>query len=188
MFLIHKEQHSKYSFVCFFFIWKLCLFEKCSSFFIIKINCSFFNTLHYVFFIFPSSVNISPRYLNFVACCRASSSFVILIFSGSLEQTITSFYYPTNFHYALFKISSQLCNALFKFISSSAIIAISSANRSSHNMQKMQFSYIYSSPTPASSIHFVTCDASKNITNMYDSKRFHHETTCTWLFCMYNSV
>jgi hypothetical protein len=42
---------------------------------------------------FPPSVNIPRTYLNFGTCFRSSTSILILIFSESLEQTITSVFF-----------------------------------------------------------------------------------------------
>ena len=67
-------------------------------------------------------------YLNFYTCYRVSSSILILIFSGSLEQTITSIFFPVFILWLLFQIISKLSNALFKFLLSCAVITISSAN------------------------------------------------------------
>jgi len=50
---------------------------------------------------FLSSVNTLPMYLTFGTCVRASSSVIILIFSRSLEQTITSVSFPVNFYFAV---------------------------------------------------------------------------------------
>ena len=65
MFMIHKEQHSQYNFISFFFISKLMLFEQSNLLFINKHNFSFFNSLYYDFFIFPIFCKCTTQLLEF---------------------------------------------------------------------------------------------------------------------------
>jgi hypothetical protein len=99
IFLSHKEQHSKYNFSEIFFISKLRLFEHSSCFLLLNINLVYLIRFIMSSLFSPSSANILPRYLNFGTCFRASSSILILIFSGSLEKNINSVFFPCEFSF-----------------------------------------------------------------------------------------
>jgi hypothetical protein len=64
MFLIHKEQHSKYNFISFFFYFPSKLFEQCSCFLLLNINlASLIGCI--VFFIFPIFFEYTTEELEF---------------------------------------------------------------------------------------------------------------------------
>ena len=101
LFLIHKLQHSKYNFSYVSFLFPN-LFEHRSCILLLittlasSIRCIISSSIFS-----PSPVTTVSSYLHFGACFRALSSILILIFSKSLEQTVTSVFFSVNFHFVV---------------------------------------------------------------------------------------